>query len=208
MKQMEPKHWAVVAGLLTGVATQLLTVQRGWTDIASPGFVAGLLIQVATVISAIFVGAPGASAALDRANRNTDLANESTRAALADPPDLGKVDPKRFIGPAVLLACVLDYRGRLRAASTPCLPALGCIAGHEKLNPTIVQALSDVKAVTLAIKATPKGVPASLPDLLKDLQRLRQALSELDVLLPGLANTTSTAETKALALLSQLVGGR
>lgn len=98
--KLETKHWLVIAGLMTGFATQLLTAQHGWADIASPGFVAGMLIQLSSAITAIFVGAPGATAALERANLNTDLANASTRAALGDPPDLGKVDPKRFIGPA------------------------------------------------------------------------------------------------------------
>lgn len=96
---LEPKHYAVIAGLMTGFATQLLTAQHGWADVASPGFVAGMLIQLASAITAIFVGAPGATAALAQANLNTDMANASTRAALADPVDFGKVDPKRFIGP-------------------------------------------------------------------------------------------------------------
>lgn len=111
--KLEAKHWAVIAGLITGCATQLLSAQHGWSDIATPGFVAGLLIQVASAITAIFVGAPGAAAALDQANKNTDLANASTRAALADPLDLGSVDPKRFIGTGngkgvgIILACVI-----------------------------------------------------------------------------------------------------
>jgi len=97
--KLEPKHWLILAGLMTGFATQLLTAQNGWSDLASPGFVAGMLIQMASAITAIFVGAPGATAALNRANQNTDMANASTRAALSEPMDLGKVDPKRFIGP-------------------------------------------------------------------------------------------------------------
>lgn len=118
--RLETKHYAVIAGLLTGCATQLLSAQHGWSDIATPGFVAGLLIQVASAITAIFVGAPGATAALDQANRNTDMANASTRAALADPVDLGKIDTKRFVGPAVLLfACVLAGAGLPACASAP-----------------------------------------------------------------------------------------
>lgn len=235
---LEVKHWAVVAGLLTGVATQLLTVQHGWADIATPGFVAGLMIQVATVISAIFVGAPGATAALDRANRNTDLANESVRAALDPPPDPAKLDPKRFIGTgtgALLLACVLAGGAVSACASArqvaitadqsfatavfaiddaewaayqACKPAPACEARHAKLNPVVKQALADVKAVTAAIKAVPSGMPSSLPDLLKDLLHVQEAIRAIDAVIPGLAEKTAAAETKALALLAQFVGGK
>lgn len=110
--KLEGKHYAVIAALLTGVATQLLTAQHGWSDLASPGFVAGLLIQIASAITAIFVGAPGATAALNQANKNTDLANDSIRAVLADPVDTTKVDPKRFVGlGAVLLLLALQAPG-------------------------------------------------------------------------------------------------
>ncbi len=63
---------------------------------ASPGFVAGTLINLASAITALFVGKPGAEAELAKANRNTDMANDSTRAALETPIDLTKVDPKRY----------------------------------------------------------------------------------------------------------------
>ena len=56
---MQPKHWAVIALLIGGVATQLASTQHGWADTLTPGFVAGLLMQVASAISALFVGAPG-----------------------------------------------------------------------------------------------------------------------------------------------------
>jgi hypothetical protein len=96
---LEKKHWLIIAGLVSGAGTQLASAQHGWADTLTPGFVAGLLIQFGSAIAAIFVGAPGAEAELARANKNTDMANASTRAALQDPIDLGKVDPKRFVGP-------------------------------------------------------------------------------------------------------------
>lgn len=96
--KLEPKHWLIIAGLITGIATQLFAV-NGWGEAITTKFVAGLLIQVGTTISAIFMGAPGASAALDQANKNTDMANASTKAALQQPIDMTKVDPKRFTGP-------------------------------------------------------------------------------------------------------------
>lgn len=82
---LEPKHWAVIAGLITGVATQLLTAQHGWADIVTPGFFAGLLIQIASAITALFVGAPGAAAELDHANRRADVATERATEAEAKP---------------------------------------------------------------------------------------------------------------------------
>lgn len=107
---LEPKHWAVIAAMMTGVGTQLLTASHGWTDIATPGFAAGLLIQIAAAITAIFVGAPGAGAA-----------QATTKAT--DPSDLGKVDPKRFVGPAILLVCVLGAAVSLPACATTRPPA-------------------------------------------------------------------------------------
>jgi len=104
--RFEPKHWLIVAGLVSGVATQLATAQHGWSDTLTTGFVAGLLLQVGSTITAIFVGAPGADADLARANRNTDVANASTRAALSTPRDLRVVvkterdpEPPRLVGP-------------------------------------------------------------------------------------------------------------
>ena len=59
MASLQPKHWAVIALLVSGVATQLASTQHGWADTLTPGFVAGLLMSVASAISALFVGAPG-----------------------------------------------------------------------------------------------------------------------------------------------------
>ncbi len=80
MVKLETKHWAVIALLVGGVATQLASTQHGWADVLTPGFVAGLLMQVASAITAIFVGAPGASADLAHANWRADLATERANA--------------------------------------------------------------------------------------------------------------------------------
>lgn len=98
--KLTAKHYAVIAGLLTGVATQLLTAQHGWSDTMTTGFAAGLMIQLASAITGLFVGAPGAEEALKQANKNTEMANESTKAALQVPIDTSKVDPKLFVGNA------------------------------------------------------------------------------------------------------------
>jgi len=83
--KLEGKHYAVIAALLTGVATQLLTAQHGWAISPRRASWPGLLIQVASAITAIFVGAPGASA------------------APKPPIDPEKIDPKRFVGTGVVL---------------------------------------------------------------------------------------------------------
>lgn len=77
-----------------------------------------------------------------------------------------------------------------------------------QLNGPIKQALTDVKAVSLAIKATPTGVPASLPALLKDLQAVQDAIRAATPILPSLAGQASDANQKAIALLTQLLGGK
>ncbi len=80
--KLEPKHYAILAGLITGLATQLVTAQHGWADVLTPGCVAGMLIQLASAMTAIFVGAPGATEALEVANANTDRADARTVAVL------------------------------------------------------------------------------------------------------------------------------
>ncbi len=76
------------------------------------------------------------------------------------------------------------------------------------LNGPIKQALEDVKAVTLAIKATPVGtVPASLPQLLKDLDDVQHVILALQVVAPEIASKAAAANTAAISLLTQLAGG-
>lgn len=94
---MEKKHWALIAAVCGCASVQLAGV-KNWSDTVTTLFVAGLLGQIGITIGALFVGAPGASAALEQANKNTELANESTKAALTVPMDRSKVDPKRYLG--------------------------------------------------------------------------------------------------------------
>lgn len=80
--RLEPKHYLILAGLLTGLALQLGTAQHGWSDVLTPGFLGGVVMQLASALTAIFVGAPGATTALDVANANTDRAEARTVAVL------------------------------------------------------------------------------------------------------------------------------
>lgn len=77
------------------------------------------------------------------------------------------------------------------------------------LNAPIKQALVDVKAVTLAIKASPtSGVPTSLPALLKDLGDVQAVIAALGPVLPDISVKASAANLKAIDLLTQLMGGK
>ena len=95
--KLEPKHWIIISIMIGGIAAQLTTV-KDWSSVLQPGFIGGMLATMASTITALFTGKPGADAELQRANKNTDMANASTRAALTEPIDRGKVDPKRFLG--------------------------------------------------------------------------------------------------------------
>jgi hypothetical protein len=56
MGRLEQKHWGLIVSFLTATATLIGSLQH-WGDI-SPLFVAALLGQVATLLGALFVGAP------------------------------------------------------------------------------------------------------------------------------------------------------
>lgn len=56
---MKASHWAVLAMFLAAVSTQLAGMEHGWRDAMTPTFVSGLLAQLATVITAMFVQKPG-----------------------------------------------------------------------------------------------------------------------------------------------------
>ncbi len=96
--RLEQKHYVIIAMLIGGIAAQLSTV-KDWSSVLQPGFIGGMLATMASTITALFTGKPGAEAELARANKNTDMANESTKAALSQPMDTTKVDPKRYLGP-------------------------------------------------------------------------------------------------------------
>lgn len=77
------------------------------------------------------------------------------------------------------------------------------------MNAPIKQALVDVQAITLAIKASPtSGVPSSLPALLKDLNDVQAVIAAMQPVLPDISIKASDANVKAIALLTQLMGGK
>jgi hypothetical protein len=57
MRRLEAKHWAIIAGFVTSTATVIAGLDH-WGDLFTPAVVAGLLMQFATLLGALFAGAP------------------------------------------------------------------------------------------------------------------------------------------------------
>lgn len=57
LRGLEPKHWTLLAMFLSATAS-VVTGLDHWHDLANPKVFGGLLGQLATVITAVFVGAP------------------------------------------------------------------------------------------------------------------------------------------------------
>lgn len=57
MKRLEAKHWALIAGFLTSTAAVVAGLKQ-WGDLFTPAVIGGLMGQAATLLSALFVGAP------------------------------------------------------------------------------------------------------------------------------------------------------
>ncbi len=57
MGRLEPKHWVLIATFLASTAT-MMAGTHGWSDMTQPAFISGVLMQLATLIGAVFAGAP------------------------------------------------------------------------------------------------------------------------------------------------------
>lgn len=55
---MSGKAWLLVAGVLSALGMQLGTTTHGWQEVLTPGFVAGVFINIATVIVARYQEPP------------------------------------------------------------------------------------------------------------------------------------------------------
>lgn len=83
LSRLEPKHWALVASFITSTALVVGGLDH-WADILKPTIVAGLLAQLATLLGAVFAGAPP--------NPNvTALNNPGRRDSDPTPPAMGNV---------------------------------------------------------------------------------------------------------------------
>lgn len=57
ISRLEGKHWAIIAGFLASTASVVAGLDH-WGDLFTPAVVGGLLGQAATLIGAVFAGAP------------------------------------------------------------------------------------------------------------------------------------------------------
>lgn len=57
LSHLEPKHITIIAGFLMATAAVVGGLDH-WADLLKPSVVAGLIVQIATLISAVFAGAP------------------------------------------------------------------------------------------------------------------------------------------------------
>lgn len=94
MRGLEPKHYLLLSGFLGALAIQIGGLQHGWHDAVSPSFVAGLLLQISTMLAALYAGAPGATGQM------TDRRDET---AIKDPARFQPQPPAGGLLPAVLL---------------------------------------------------------------------------------------------------------
>ncbi len=57
MGRLEQKHWMLIAGFLTSTASVISGLDH-WHDLVHPPIIAGLIAQLATLLGAVFAGAP------------------------------------------------------------------------------------------------------------------------------------------------------
>lgn len=55
---MQTKHYALLTALLVSFGMQLSSGVHGWHELATPMFVGGMLVQIGTVIAAVFQEKP------------------------------------------------------------------------------------------------------------------------------------------------------
>ena len=55
---LQGKHFALLGACIVAIGMQLAGVKHGWTDVLTPTFVGGVLLQVATAVAAVFTEAP------------------------------------------------------------------------------------------------------------------------------------------------------
>jgi len=88
VSRLEPKHWALIASFLGSTALVIAGLDH-WGDFFKPAVVGGLLGQLSTLMTAVFVGAPPNPNLTDVSNpgrRDTDISlgsvSESARSKL------------------------------------------------------------------------------------------------------------------------------
>lgn len=57
LSHLEPKHWGIIASFVAATSVVIGGLDH-WGDLLKPAVIGGLLAQLATLISAVFAGAP------------------------------------------------------------------------------------------------------------------------------------------------------
>lgn len=111
MRGLEPKHYFLLAGFLTSLAVQIGGLQHGWHDATSPQFISGLIAEIATLLGALYAGAPGATGQM-----KPEPLDAAT--SIKDPSRFGQAGP-----PAILLALALAGGMFMPACAATKIPA-------------------------------------------------------------------------------------
>lgn len=95
------------------------------------------------------------------------------------------------------------------AATTACQTKVLTPAQCAAANPKIKQALTDVVAVSQAIKAAPKDLtlPKQLPDLLTDLTAIQGIVAPTATVTPDLTHKVEYAINQAILVVAKFAGG-
>ena len=77
--RLEAKHWGLIASFLASTATVIAGFDH-WGDATKPAVVAGIIMQLATLIGAVFAGAPANPHSRHRRRHNDGAhVSDSTR---------------------------------------------------------------------------------------------------------------------------------
>lgn len=55
---MSREHWALLAGFVGAIGVQLLTLEHGWEEAMTPGFIGSALVQIGVMLRAIYTERP------------------------------------------------------------------------------------------------------------------------------------------------------
>jgi hypothetical protein len=185
--------WGLIVG---AVALTLYNISDTVTDLANwhaattPAFVGAALKQVASTLLGVLGGAALPQGGGMKARTNVIV---------------GLVATQVDAGIAGVVFAVDD------AAASLCKAGVLNKAQCDRLNAPMVNALKDVRALTVAIQAMPANgaVPHSLPDLIADLNGVQSVVNDLGAgpTFKPVSDALLAAENSVTALLKKLIGG-
>lgn len=203
--------WGLIVG---AVALTLYNISDTVTDLASwhaattPAFVGAALKQVASTLLGVLGGAalPQGGGMKARTNVIVGLVVATAAALLLSGCGQTRhVATQVDAGIAGVVFAVDD------AATSLCKSGVLNKAQCDRLNAPMVNALKDVRALTVAIQDMPKNgaVPHSLPDLIADLNGVQSVVNDLGAgpTFKPVSDALLAAENSVTALLKKLIGG-